>query len=190
MTTDPQSVVSSRAQAELELLQLMLQESTYPWNPGELEADAYFAALDQDVVNAGWSLTDLTEQGQIFATRLDQVWATVPTADPLLQRFATQVPQALLNRIAETARQVVSSKLSLADQLVQCVQDSMQWAAEDLQVLARPYAFAMRDTTSASLESALNSLPSQTWDDLSEIEQARMGLVIARYAIAQASQEQ
>jgi hypothetical protein len=189
MTTDPQSVVSSRAQAELELLQLMLQENTYPWNPGESEADAYFAALDQDVFNAGWSLTDLTEQGQIFATHLEQVWATVPSADPLLQRFAAQVPQALLSRIAQSARQVVASNLSLADQLVQCVQDSVQWAAEDLQVLARPYAFAMRGTTSDSLEAALASLPSRAWDDLSEIEQARVGLVIARYAIAQVSQD-
>lgn len=67
----------------------------------------------------------------------------------LLQNFAEQIPDELLNRLAQAAtrmnEEVSSRSLSLADQLVQCVQELLpQWSEEDLQVLARPFAYAMR----------------------------------------------
>jgi hypothetical protein len=195
-----------QAQAELELLQLMLQPEscsypgdsdasfTYPWNPAAPEAEAYFEALEQEVVKAGWSTTDLIEQGQILSNYLDQAWSDVPAATTqvstsctnLLQQFANQVPQRVLDAIVRRAQQVVVLNLSLADQMVQCVQECLpNWAEEDLQVLARPFAYAMRGAETEMLEASLRSLRCAAWTELSGVEQARLSLAIARYAIAQ-----
>ncbi|MBF2046297.1 MAG: hypothetical protein EDM05_051440 [Leptolyngbya sp. IPPAS B-1204] len=213
MTHNPSrpSMFPFQAQAELELLQLMLQGEPiqypcepeesylYPWNPIAPEADAYFDALEEEIVKAGWSVEELAEQGQRLSNYLEQVWsapefgfapATQTTADTacvhLLQQFAAQVPQQLLETIARRARQVMTSNLSLADQMVQCVQECLpNWAEEDLQVLARPFAYAMRGTDTEMLEAALRSVRCAAWTELSGIEQARLSLAIARYAIAQ-----
>ncbi|MBW4516706.1 MAG: hypothetical protein KME11_15970 [Timaviella obliquedivisa GSE-PSE-MK23-08B] len=195
MTQDPQrpSVSAFQSQAEIELLRQILQEqASYVWDPASLTAASYFADLEQEVLNAGWTTEDLTEQGQIFATHLEQVWATVPATNGLaadvFQRFATQVPQRLLNIIIQRAQQVASANLSLADQLVQCVQDILpSWDTDDLQVLARPFAYAMRGSESESLESVLKSVHCTDWDDLSSIEQARLSLAVARYTLLQSS---
>jgi hypothetical protein len=195
MTHDPQrpSISAFQSQAEMELLRQILQEQeSYVWNPAIPTAASYFADLEQEVLNAGWTAEELTEQGQIFAIHLDQAWATVPAASSiaadLFQRFATQVPHRLLDSIVQRAQQVVAANLSLADQLVQCVQDSLpSWDTDDLQVLARPFAYAMRGSESESLESVLKSVRSAEWDELSSIEQARLSLAVARYAISQTS---
>lgn len=194
MTQDPQrpSISAFQSQAETELLRQILQEKeSYLWNPAGLSAASYFADLEQEVLNAGWTTEELTEQGQIFASHLEQVWATVPaasTAADLFQRLSAQVPQGLLDSIVQKAQQVISANLTLADQLVQCVQDSLTgWDSDDLQVLARPFAYAMRGSESESLESVLKSVRNAEWDELSSIEQARLSLAVARYAIAQSS---
>lgn len=191
-----------QAQAELELLQLVLQgdadsqDPAYPWNPAT--ADQYFEALEQEVAQAGWSDEDLTEQGQIFANYLNQVWAEfepMPVVQSsvaetvsanLFQQFAARVPQQLLNTIVERAQQVALTQLSLADKMVQCVQDCLpSLGTEDLQVLARPFAYSMRGADSEMLEVALRSVRCEAWTELSGVEQARLSLAIARYAIAQ-----
>jgi hypothetical protein len=195
MTQDPQrpSISAFQSQAEMELLRQILQEKeSYLWNPASLNAASYFADLEQEVLNAGWTTEDLTEQGQIFAAHLEQVWATVPAANSiaadLFQRLSSQVPQGLLDSIVQKAQQVISANLTLADQLVQCVQDSLpSWDGDDLQVLARPFAYAMRGSESESLESVLKSVRNAQWDELSSVEQARLSLAVARYAIAQSS---
>jgi hypothetical protein len=191
-----------QAQAELELLQLILEESIcYPWDPTEPEAEAYFDALEQEVLLAGWTNEELSEQGKALSTHLDQAWSTVLTSpqvqaaediavssvcDKLLKQFAAQVPQQLLEGIVQRARQAIETNLGLADKLVQCVQDSLpNWAEEDLQVLARPFAYAMRGAETEMLEAALRSVRCAAWTELSGIEQARLSLAIARYAIAQ-----
>lgn len=194
------SMFPFQAQAELELLQLMLQDdsdqlSAYPWNPAAPEAEAYFDALEQEVVKAGWTADELLEQGQVLSGYLNQLWtdaapvettSQVQTYANLLREFATQVPQQLLDTIAQRAQQVVATNLSLADQMVQCVQTCLpNWAEEDLQVLARPFAYAMRGADTEALESALRSVRCAAWTELSGIEQARLSLAIARYAIAQ-----
>lgn len=184
-----------QSQMELELLQLILQDATsyYPCNPAEPEAEAYFAALEQELFQVGWSDEDFMMPVQKFATQLDQIWATVPTANHAIhqllhtdffQRFASQVPQQLLNNIIQRAQQVIDSNLSLADQLVHAVQDCLpSWGEEDLQVLARPFAYAMRSSEAEMLEVALQSVRSAEWSELSGIEQARLSLALARYAI-------
>lgn len=204
MTNNPKRplVSSIPALAELELLQIIFEMEeleteeaiSYPFNPSDPETESYFEMLEQEVLETGWSMDDLTEQGQILSDRVEQLWSAFPTSiedlptealsSILSQRFAARVPQQLLQNIAQRAQQVVSQNLSLADQLVQCVQDCLpNWGEDDLQVFARPLAFAMRSPETEVLESALQSIRSASWTDLSEIEQARLSLVIARYAI-------
>lgn len=194
-----------QAQAELELLQFVLQgtsadqlqDGAYPWNPAA--AEQYFEALEQEVAQAGWSNEDLMEQGQILSNYLEQVWTEFEPAAPVLQtasvdlvsanllkQFAAQVPQQLLSSIVQRAQQVALTQLSLADQMVQCVQDCLpNWASEDLYVLARPFANAMRGADTELVEAALRSVRCEAWTELSGVEQARLSLAIARYAIAQ-----
>jgi len=189
---------SLHVQAERELLQLILQsEASYPWNPADPGAEAYFAELEQEVA-ASWSTAELAAQGQALSTQLDQLWATVlPAATiqetaaqslsaDLFGQFAAQVPKSLLDRIVDRANQIIATNLSLADQLVQCVQELLpEWGEDDLQVLARPFAYAMRGAETEMLEAALRSVRCAAWTELSGVEQARLSLAIARYAIAQ-----
>jgi hypothetical protein len=215
MTNNPKRplVSSIPALAELELLQIIFEMEemeaeeaiAYPYRPSDPQADSYFEALEQEILATGWSMDDLTEQGRILSDRVEQLWSTFPAAienesvefaaestiadvlsTTLFQRFATRAPRQLLQGIAQKARQVAAQELSLAEQLVLCVQDCLpNWGAEDLQVFARPLAFAMR-SPETEVESALQSIRSASWADLSEIEQARLSLVIARYAIVHA----
>jgi hypothetical protein len=72
------------------------------------------------------------------------------------------------------------------EQLVACVRDALpSLAEEDLQVLARPMAYAMRDEASNVTESVLAATRALDWAALSEIEQARLGLTIAYEALSQ-----
>lgn len=202
MTHDSSRSLTSSVhnQVELELLNLILDETVnYPWNPADPETETYFAALEQEVMNAGWTSAELAEAGQRLATTFDQLWATETAEAPvvelahnaqfagLFQQLTAQVPQQLIEGIISRARRVISSNLSLADQLVLTVQECLpNWAEEDLQVLARPFAYAMRGgAESEMLESALRSVRCAAWTELSGVEQARLSLAIARYAIAQ-----
>jgi hypothetical protein len=188
MSTQPMNSEScrpSRSQAEVELLHALLQtdQSPYPWNPAEPESDAYFAALEQEFGLEDWSADEIAVRSQTLFTQLDQLWVQTT----LSQRFAAHVPQTLLKAIAQQAQQVVAANLSLADQLVQCVREILpNWGEEDLQVFARPLAYAMRGT-----ESDLNQtigVRSANWAELSEVEQARLSLAIAHQAITQLQQ--
>jgi cell division septum initiation protein DivIVA len=190
------SFPSFRDQAELELLRLILQDdSPYPWNPAEAEAESYFADLEQAA--AEWSPAEFASSAQALAAQFDQMWESLPTVSlqttvakalqvDLFRQFAAQVPQVLLENIVQRAQQLLHSNLSMADQLVQCVQELLPgWGEDDLQVLARPFAYTMRGRETESLEAALRSVRCAAWTELSGVEQARLSLAIARYAIAQ-----
>ena len=191
----------SHAQAERELLQLLQSDAPYPWNPADAEADAYFAELEQELAT-NWSSAEMAAHGQALTNQLEQLWAAVPGAPVreataqetaaqvvsagLFGQFAAQAPKPFLDKIVTRASQIIASNLSLADQLVECVQELLpDWGEEDLQVLARPFAYAMRGAETEMLEAALCSVRCAAWTELSGIEQARLSLAIARYAIAQ-----
>lgn len=192
-----------QADAECDLLHVLLDENQrgvfdtnhdaiYPWNPAAPEAEAFFAELENECETVGWTTAAFASAAEALSQTMDTLWATVaasapsiPLPEAALQEF--QIPQSLLNTIIQRAQQVIESNLSLADQLVQCVRDVLpSLADEDLQVLARPYAFAMRGSATETLEVALRTMRCAAWTELSGIEQARLSLAIARYAIAQA----
>jgi hypothetical protein len=91
----------------------------------------------------------------------------------------------LLGAIATQAHQVLSTSQSLADQLVQCVQNILpDLAEEDLYVLARPLAYTMRNGEShCAVDSTLEKIRTVAWEELSEVEQARLSLAVARCAL-------
>jgi len=187
----PQDFLSSRSEAEIELFQaLCFTEYTYPWSSLTRESQTYFTELEASTA----SLTDRPEPedaagAQIFFAHLDRLWdaATPETmANVLEDQFANKIPAALLQAIGHQVKQLKNSSFTLAEQLVQSTYEVMpQWAVEDLQVLARPFAYAMRGTdTDAAIEAIQGLVAKANWTDLSEIEQARLCLAYTRYILA------
>ena len=157
----------------------------YVWDPATPEAEPFFAALEQALPLDDWNAAEVATRSDVFFAQVNQLWSTATLQETLTQRFATRVPQQLLTAIATRAQQALSRSVSLADQLVQCVQEALPHLAEDdLHVLARPLAYAMRGNDSP-IESTLERVRSVEWDALSDVEQARLSLAIARYALAE-----
>ncbi len=159
---------------------------TYPWNPVELEAEAFFAEAETDSIFAGLADAEMTERADAFFAQLNPIWATSSLQVSLSQRFAARVPVALIRAIAERASQAAASSLSLAEQLVQSAQDVLPllagWTLEDLGVQARPYAFAMRDGSAQTPEAHVRMTD---WQELSDVEKAKLSLAVASYALAE-----
>ncbi|HLO48627.1 MAG TPA: hypothetical protein VK211_09460 [Kamptonema sp.] len=185
MTLQPnnhQHFQDSETQTELELLEAIVQaDIPYPWNPTQSDTEAYFADLEQEFAASDWLYdADLAHNSQILFTQLDRLWSARALKKSLFDKF-TLVPEDLLDKIADSVQQVIVNYQSLAEQMVQSTLEILpQWAEEDLQVLARPLAYAMRNAEQESDVPVVES-----WEKLSEIEQARMSLAIARYAISQ-----
>lgn len=173
----------SRSHAELDLVQTLLasEETVYPWNPAEFETDAYFQGVAQGASWEEWCSQEVVIAGAV-AQQVNQLWVK----RALSLRFATQVPQTLLELIARKVDEFCTTNLSLADRLVKCVQDALPaWGEDDLQILARPLAYAMRDSEGEAIDNIIQTIRPVEWDNLSEIEQARLSLAIARYALDQ-----
>jgi len=164
-----------------------LAEDTPMW--AELEA------LEQEVA-ASWTADDFSPYVQSLSATLDAAWdslqpqelaAVFPTN--LFQQFASQVPSGWLQQIRQRASQAIAQGNSLADQLVYCVNDLLpSFMDEDLQVLARPFAYAMRSGEEADLlDGTLQSVRRDDWEQLNDIEKARLSLAIARYILSETS---
>lgn len=182
---DSQYFRDSQTQAQMELLATIVQtDVAYPWNPAQLESESYLAALEQEfALSDSFSDSDIAQKSQVLFAQLEQVWLATAVQKSLREKFA-RVPQDFLARIAQSVQNATVKYQSLADQMVECVLDILpQWAEEDLQVLARPLAYAMRDVDSEGAELVMATR--RPWAELSEIEQARVSLAVARYAISE-----
>lgn len=178
-----------------ELLEALLQpdEDFYPWNPAEPEAEVYFAELERGFLLSDWQEEEeIKSASQALFNQLNQCWAprvslvTDSLQLSLFERFGALIPQSWLEAIANQAQQIFQSNLSLADQLVLCVKPVLpNWAQEDLLVLARPWAYAMRGTPNSAVEeTSIDDRPVE-WGELSQIEQVRLTLEVAHSALAQ-----
>jgi hypothetical protein len=180
----------SHAAADLLEAIMLPNEAAYPWNPGEANSEAYLASLEREFELQEWSEEDISSGCERLFSQLHECWTSEePEAQAvkmsLYQRFAAYVPESWIDAIAQKATEICSAKLSLADQLVQCVNSLLPyWAEEDLQVLARPLACAMRGADAEAVESALSVVRQVDWTELSEMEQARVSMAIARSALA------
>ena len=180
--SSPRQHLSAEDLAQQEMLQsiLALQEP-YPWAPAE--ASDYFVeataagdelALSDEEAKVGW---------QTFSAQLDAFWGGAPVQAALAQRFASRLSKDVINQITTKAAQVVNTGRPLAEQLITCVRDTLTgWDDADLQVMARPLAHAMRGQEEI-LDATINSVRDIEWESLSSMEQARIGLAAARWAI-------
>jgi hypothetical protein len=201
----PENVNYELFQAQMELLEALLEpeDAPYPWNTAEPESEAYFADREQYFAMENWSEEETAAQTQTFFTQLDQLWSAATLAVPntnttdvaavsaiqaiLQRRFATRIPQKWLDAIAYHAHHVFSTQRTMAYQLVHCVQHLLpNWAEEELLVLACPFAYALRGTETAASKLVMDNFDQfSDWTALSEVEQARATLAIARYALDQ-----
>ncbi|MGC9525780.1 MAG: hypothetical protein ACP5D7_09605 [Limnospira sp.] len=175
-----------QSQAESDLLEVLLDsdEIPYPWNLEQPESEAYFEAAEADFsLSDGLGEDDLAGRSQIFFDRVERLWPAVSLHQSLREHFCDRIPEEILHRLSRAAtdlsRDLRTQSTSLADRLVFCVREILpRWDEEDLQVLARPMVYAMRgnDNGGAQVRSA-------RWEELSAVEQARLSLAIARYAL-------
>ncbi len=146
----------------------------YPLDPSI--ADSWFGELSVNVLLDELSDLEVLDRSDRFFSSLGQLWAP-DLATVLMRKFVT-VPQAVLKAIALKAEKMSAASGELADQLISCVQEALPtWAEDDLRVFARPLAYAMRG------EEEKSEASSKDWAGLSEIEQAKLTLAIAKYAI-------
>lgn len=160
---------------EVEVAEIPDNTIAYPWNPADPDAESFFNTLEQQFSIDTLSDAEISDRADAFFSHLDSLFAAPTLESSLAQKFAT-VPQSILNAIALQAQKLANSSATLADQLVQCVQEALpQWAEEDLQVLARPLAYSMRGEE--------QTVKATDWSKLSETEQAKLTLAIARHAL-------
>ncbi len=199
-TKYPQYSSDFWSEAERELWEMLLQDETnYCWNTAHPESEAYFTALEAAFPFDELLDMDIEARSQALFTQLDQLWEReVPEASTeiatshsdilatLCQKFASRVPQVTLALIAKTAKDLVSSNLCLAERLVRCVNElSIGWTEEDLLVMARPLAYAMRGAETEAIETFLEKVREVPFEELSPMEKARLSLAISRYAFAE-----
>ncbi|MHC5737935.1 hypothetical protein [Nostoc sp.] len=197
------------SQVDLELLEALLEpeDANYPWNPGDDESEAYFQELEQQFGMENLLDEELMKRSQDFYSHLDTLWSGItPTPDyndnlqegvvlnlqeTLRAAFAACVPQVLLNTIATKAAEIFAARQVISEQLVECVQTVLPtWGTEDLLVLARPFAYAMRSSESHNAVSALSNLNNSEWTALSEVDKAKVSLAIASYAFTELNKSQ
>jgi hypothetical protein len=170
------------------------EENNYLWNPQESQLETLLSEIEED-----FSLTDCLEAEEVdslaenlFAS-LDRCWSNSKQSSfrkSLSQKFANFVPSAWLETIAKEAEKVVTSNLTSVQQLVQCVQPLFDdWAEEDLQVFARPLAYAMRGNDDTAVESAIKLMKRDNWDNISDMQKIRIGMAIAHYALEQLQED-
>jgi hypothetical protein len=176
--------------AEAELMDCLLASSTvkYPWNPADPETADYYTESDRHFSLDDWSDDEIAQQSQAFFSQIQSCWDT-PSQDAIVSplaaltdKFGARVPQQWLAQIAANVSSLATSNLEPVEQLVSSVRDLLSnWANEDLLVMARPYAYAMR--CNPGVDNPDNIVRPLEWTELSELERAKLTILIARYAI-------
>jgi hypothetical protein len=188
----------------LELLEALLEaeDSAYPWNPSQPEADDYFGNAESQSKIQDLLDEELTARSQSFYNQLDTLWSSVSAKqhyncnidvsfvaqlkENIQKQIAAKIPSELIAQITEKAAEIFNLQQSMGEQLVSCIQAVLPgWGSDDLTVLARPFAYAMRNSEAQNLETVLNKVGEQDWQNLSDIEQARISVAIAYYALRQ-----
>jgi hypothetical protein len=196
MSQSNQSPPDKSSEVQAQLVDLLLatdpvSAGIYPWNPAEPATADYYAETDRHFSLDSWSETELTNSSQAFFAKIQSCWANSPSPElelsplaTLMAKFGARVPQQWLAQIATNVSRLVPEQLEPIEHLVQSVQDLLpNWAAEDLLVIARPYAYAMRGDT--GVEQIDNLVRPLDWDQLSELERAKLTMAIAQVAISE-----
>jgi hypothetical protein len=182
---------------DLEFMEALLEpeDAAYPWNLADESSEAYFHNLE---LQFGWQ--DFSDAERIsadnFYQNLDTMWDqvavlennssknTVNYLQEVLQNAFSVIPGGLLTAISQKAAEVSMLEQSASEKLVECIQALLpSWEVDDLLVLARPFAYAMRSSEPYTLTSVIRDFEDRDWANLSEIEQAKITLAIADYAL-------
>ncbi len=193
MRFDPQPALENNTEAEFEfeLVDRLLGEPlhNYPWNPADPQSVDYYVESDNEFNLDDWSDEEIGTRSQSFFARIQSCWADAPTPeaqiDPLtalIAKFGSRVPQQWLEEIATKVSSTIERNLEPAEQLLQSVQSLLSnWAIEDLLVMARPYAYAMR--CDPGVNDPDRVVRPVDWVELSELERAKLTILIAQSAI-------
>ena len=197
MSSNRQPALINKSNAEAELTDCLLASQTinYPWNPADPDTADYYAQSDDDFSLDDWSDAELTEKSQSFFSQIQACWVDAPSPiieetsvveAALTDKFGARVPKAWLASIASRVSSLGKSHLEPVEQLVQSVQELLSnWAVDDLLVIARPYAYAMRCNPGVTDPDRI--VRDLEWTKLSELERAKLTILIAQYAIDQTS---
>jgi hypothetical protein len=182
---------SSELEAEAHLMDCLLASPTtsYPWNPADPATDDYYTESDNNFSLDNWSDAEISQRSQSFFASIQSCWENALSPDlevsplaALTAKFGARAPQQWLVQIAANVSSLAASNLEPVEQLVQSVQDLLSnWATDDLLVMARPYAYAMR--CDPGVDNPDNVVRPLDWSELSEVERAKLTILIAQYAI-------
>lgn len=191
----------------LELLEALLEtdEVTYPWNPASPESEDFFHQCDANFAIDELLADEEYGRQEAFYSHLDTLWSNTKPLQPqcsttvvsilklkesLQTAISSRIPHDWIEKIAQKASELFNSPMSIADQLVEVAASVVPGlGADDLSVLARPYAYAMRSEAN-TLETTLKKVGGHEWNNLSEIEQARVSVAVAYYALQQLKNSQ
>lgn len=170
--------LSLSEQITAELLAILIEEEvTYPWDVTAVESNDPLDVTETPFsLCEGLEATAIEAQAHRFFSSLQQKFPTVSVSSRsnIFDKFASLLPAEYLNRLVESAENLVNSQLDNFERLVVCLSELFpQWSPEDLQVFARPYAYTMRNGQSET------TIETEDWQSLSEIEQIRRSAAIA-----------
>jgi hypothetical protein len=179
------------SEVQVQLIDSLLASAAanYPWNHSDPDTADYYLESDRHFSLDHWPDVEITQRSRSFFAQIQSCWANSPTPvlelsplAALIEKFGARVPQQWLAQIAENVTCLATSQLEPIDRIVQSVQDLLpNWATEDLLVIARPYAYAMRGDT--GVENIDNIVRPLAWTELSELERAKLTIAIAQSAI-------
>jgi len=192
-STNPGSRLTQNQLIELELLHSVLaDDATHPWNPYEPAAIAHLDNLEAELAAEELTEETFSSQWNQVSQIAEQLWAAPSKSltTSLAQKFGSRMPANLLQQIATSVQAATLQGGTLIDQLVTSAQTVLSdWETDDLQVMARPLAMAMRSGQEEILDVTLQSIRQVDWEELSAVEQARLSLAVARYALSELSDE-
>lgn len=173
--------------ATAQLLELLLtDELVYP--EPQVTHELYWTEVESAFSVADWSEAELATRSEHFFATLATCWSSHRSRSlqaQLQARFGQLVPTDWLETISDRAQALLEAGLSPLEELVTCVEPLLtNWTIEDLQVFARPVAYAMRSAEAPEAE-----LPTKDWTALSPVEQARLTMQVAQYALKAAQPE-
>jgi hypothetical protein len=190
--------------ARSELLRAILKPETYPWRVDDETAQTYHTQvetagqdleLSDEAAASGWQALSAQLDRNFARLQIDPPINLIKTslAAQIKQKFSDRLPTEMIDRISEKAQQLASesSGRSVLEQMLTCVQEVLSYVAEeDLRVIARPMAMNMRSTPANDfVDATIKSVRTAEWATLSTIEQARLGLAAARYALSEAKSQ-
>lgn len=188
MSSRPPRDTPAELQAELDLLEAIVSgdDRLYPWNPSDsptsdptARSEPPFTADLAADLDFKIDDLDLGDREAAFFQQLDTCTLAAQLTAQLGDRFGSRVPADILQTIARRGTQLVDRSGSFAERLVNCATAVLpNWSSDDLQVLARPLAYAMRGEAP---EARVRRAP---WTELSALERARLSLAIAHCTLS------